>query len=321
MGVADLHERLDSGPALILDGANGAELQDMGVPMHGEIWCATALATHPDSVRRLHEDYIHAGADIITTNSYASSPHNLEAAGLGGRAVELNAISVKLAREAIANAAPDRPVWVAGSMSSFGVYAVTRKGRPLLPFPVLEESYRRQAHALADAGADFLLLEMIREGEHGSALLRAALETGLPVWVGLSCSLSPDGEVKMLSEVEFRDPSDLDFLETLDSLMSIGGSLLAVMHSDVPHVGPALKAALSKWPGPLAAYANSGTSMYAKSGIVSGVPESELLDAVSPEVYLEYAREWLDLGARVVGGCCGIGRKHIRRLSEGLRAS
>ena len=57
-------------------------------------------------VRRLHQDYIDAGADIITANSYASSPHNLEAAGLGDRADELNALSVQLVREAIENAAP-----------------------------------------------------------------------------------------------------------------------------------------------------------------------------------------------------------------------
>ena len=97
---------MDSGPVLILDGAVGTELEKMGVPMHGEVWCAAALDTHPDTVRQLHEDYINAGADIITSNSYASSPHNLESAGLGDRAVELNALSIKLVREAIANAAP-----------------------------------------------------------------------------------------------------------------------------------------------------------------------------------------------------------------------
>ena len=128
MGVEELQARLDSGPVLILDGAIGTELEKMGVPMHGEVWCAAALDTHPDTVRQLHEDYINAGADIITSNSYASSPHNLESAGLGDRAVELNALSIKLVREAIANAAPSRPIWVAGSMSSFGVYAISRKG-------------------------------------------------------------------------------------------------------------------------------------------------------------------------------------------------
>ena len=230
----------------------------MGVPMGGAAWCAEALATHPDTVRQLHEDYIRLGADIVTANSYASSPHVLEVAGLGDRADELNALSVTLAREAITKVSPGRPVWVAGSMSSFGVYAVTRKGRALPSMTVLTESYKRQAHALAEAGADFLVLEMIRDTVHGTPLLNAALDTGLPVWVGLSCALTDDGEVRMLSGESFLAPSEVDFLETMDALMAIGGSVVAVMHSDVPCVGPGLKAARTRWEGPLAAYPNSG---------------------------------------------------------------
>ena len=233
MGVGELQARLDSGPPLILDGANGTELTRMGVPTAGPSWCAAALDSHPDTVRRLHEEYINAGADIITSNSYASSPHNLEAEGIGERADELNALSVSLVREAIANAAPNRPVWIAGSMSSFGVYAFSRRDRPLLPMQVIEESYRRQANTLAEAGADLLVLEMIRESQHGGALLSAALETGLPVWVGLSCALTPEGSVRMLSEVSPIEPSGLDFQETLEQVMAIGGSLVAVMHSAV----------------------------------------------------------------------------------------
>lgn len=311
MGVDYLHSRLDSGPPLILDGAVGTELDKMGVPVPGPAWCAVALDTHPDTVRRLHEDYINAGADIITSNSYASSPHNLEAEGLGDRADELNALSVKLVREAIDDITPSRPIWVAGSMSSFGIYAFSRRDRPLLPFPVIEDSYRRQASALAEAGADFLLLEMIREPVHGGALLSAALETGLPVWVGLSCALTPEGDVRMLSEVEATAPSGLDFLETLDAVMAIGGSVLAVMHSEVHCITPGLKAARSKWRGHLAAYANSG--------IFFAVTERNYDAVTSPDAYLQHAREWIDLGARVVGGCCGIGREHIQVLSEALR--
>ncbi len=313
MGVDELQARLDSGPTLILDGAVGTELDKMGVPVNGPAWCASALSTHPDTVRRLHQDYIDAGADIITANSYASSPHNLEAAGLGDRAGELNALSVQLVREGIENAAPDRSIWIAGSLSSFGIYAFSRRNRPLPPFPVIEESYRRQAHTLAEAGADFLLLEMIREPVHGGALIRAALETGLPVWVGLSCALTPEGDLHMLSEVEATAPSDIDFLETLEQVMAIGGSLLAIMHSEVHCISPGLRAARSKWKGPLAAYANSG--------IFFAVPQRNYQEVTAPETYVELVQEWITLGARVVGGCCGIGRDHIRLISNALRSA
>ena len=154
---------------------------------------------------------------------------------------------------------------------------------------------------------------MIREPVHGGALLGAALETGLPVWVGLSCALTPEGAVRMLSEVEATAPSNVDFLETLEEVMSIGGSLLALMHSEVHCISPGLKAARTKWRGPLAAYANTGIFFAVSSPDFEGV--------ITPEDYLRYVQEWISLDARVVGGCCGIGREHIRLIGKTLRAA
>lgn len=308
--MEELQQRLDSGALVFLDGAVGTELQQMGVPMDDVAWCATALKTHPDTIRQLHEDYINAGADIITANTYASSPHNLAAVGLGDQAKELNTRAVELARQAVDNTAVDRPVWIAGSLSSFGVYNVSRGSRDVVPMDVIEASYRMQAAMLAEAKVDLLVLEMVREEEQGGMLLKAALETGLPVWVGLSCSLAADGSVKMLSADNVTGASKLDFAEILNSLMSIGGSTLAVMHSDVKHITPALKIALEEWTGPMAAYANSGN--YYR------ISRPSFEDAISPEDYLAYAKEWVELGVQIIGGCCGIGRDHIRVLSHSL---
>jgi S-methylmethionine-dependent homocysteine/selenocysteine methylase len=81
----DVQERLDAGEVLILDGAMGTELQRRGVPMDDVAWDAAALATHPDLVREVHEDYIKAGADVIITNTFATARHVLEPAGMGGQ--------------------------------------------------------------------------------------------------------------------------------------------------------------------------------------------------------------------------------------------
>ena len=93
----------------------------MGVPMSGFAWVAAALETNPSTVRRVHEQYIEAGADIITTNTYASARHNLEPIGLVEKVTELNLRAVALAQEARDKAAKDRPVLVAGSVSNFGL--------------------------------------------------------------------------------------------------------------------------------------------------------------------------------------------------------
>src|SRR5262245_43351071 len=85
----ELQNRIDRGDVLILDGAVGTGLQNMGVPMHGTAWAAAALETHPYTVRRLHEIYINAGIDVLTTNTYSAARHKLEPLAMGdlGRGV------------------------------------------------------------------------------------------------------------------------------------------------------------------------------------------------------------------------------------------
>src|SRR5262245_30786936 len=117
--MASLGERMDRGDVVILDGAMGSELQRRGVPMHHVAWSAAALATHPEIVQAAHEDYLRAGAEILTANSFGTSRHVLAPAGLGDRVAELNRRSIELARAARDRVAPRHDVWIAGSMSSF----------------------------------------------------------------------------------------------------------------------------------------------------------------------------------------------------------
>ena len=117
--MARLQERLERGDVVILDGAMGTEWQRRGVPMDGIAWSAAAMATHSDTVRAVHEDYLRAGVEVLITNSFATSRHVLTPVGLGDRVKELNRRSVELAREACNRVVPGHPVWIACSISSF----------------------------------------------------------------------------------------------------------------------------------------------------------------------------------------------------------
>ena len=114
---ADLQQRLDNGDVIILDGAIGTELQRMGAPMDYYCWAALANETHPASVRQLHEDYIRAGVDVITTNTYMAARHVIQHGGFEDRTGDWNKRSVELALEARERTPADRPVYVAGSVS------------------------------------------------------------------------------------------------------------------------------------------------------------------------------------------------------------
>lgn len=295
----DLQARLDRGELIILDGATGTELQRRGVPMHGFAWSAAALDTHPETVRAVHEDYIRAGADVIITNTYSTARHVLEPAGLGDRVRALNQRAVALAQAARDSVADGRRVAVAGSISSFRV-SVT-------PAEQLETSYQEQAELLAEAGVDLIALEMMGNVEHAAPAIRSAVATGLPIWIGFSCRLAEDGTVRFFDGGPFSDGL-ADELALLADLPP-GEVAAMVMHTLTEHTAPALEILRQHWSGPTGAYAHSGTWVD---------PEWRFDHQISPEDYLDAAQQWVDMGVRIVGGCCAIGPEYIRLLKERL---
>jgi S-methylmethionine-dependent homocysteine/selenocysteine methylase len=296
---SDVQAQLDQGKVIILDGATGTELQRRGVPMHGFAWSAAALDTHPDTVRTVHEDYIRAGADVIITNSFSTARHVLEPAGLGDHVRALNQRAVSLAREARENAAAGRPVAIAGSISSFraGVTSVEQ----------LEASYHEQAELLAEAGVDLIALEMMYSAEHIAPAIRAALTTGLPIWVGFSCQVTREGMVQLLD----GSPLATGLSQSLALLppLSLGRAAVTIMHTLTEDIASALEIVRQHWSGPTGVYAHSGEWID---------PDWQFIDMISPADYLTAAQGWVKGGTRIIGGCCGIGPEHIRLLNERL---
>jgi S-methylmethionine-dependent homocysteine/selenocysteine methylase len=295
-----LEQRIAAGEVIILDGATGTELEKRGVPMDDAAWCAAALATHPDVVRSVHEDYIRVGTDIIITNTFPAAKHVLEEAGLGERFRELNARAVDLARDARENVAEDE-VYIAGSISTFPA----RHDHGYDPEEqTARTNYREQAEVLAEAGVDLLVLEMMRDLEQAVYAVEAAVETGLPVWLGFSCKRLEDGTVVLWDGYD-------TLAEALDELASRGISLVSVMHTLVEDTVPALREVKKRWNGPVGAYPHSGKFI---------MPNWQFIDMISPEDFADEVRRWIEMGAQVIGGCCGIGPEHIQVLTESLPA-
>ena len=195
-----LEERISRGEVILLDGATGTELERRGVPMDRAAWSAAALVTHPDTIRQVHDDYIRAGADIITSNSFSTARHQLEPAGLGDRFRELNQRAVSLAREARDSAASNRPIYVAASLSS-----IHFEREYIVPLAEAEANFREQAEALAEAGPDLIMMEMMWDIDYSSAAVRAAVATGLPVWIGFTARME-DQTVMLFSKKNTRAP-------------------------------------------------------------------------------------------------------------------
>jgi S-methylmethionine-dependent homocysteine/selenocysteine methylase len=308
-----LEKRTGQGEVIILDGAVGTQLQEMGLPIAHTAWAATALQTHPSTVQLMHELYVKAGIDILTTNTYASARHNLEPLGLGDLTGELNRRAVMLARDARDKAARDRPVLIAGSISNFGMttsgedMAILRS-RSRYTDEQLRANLREQAELLLEAGVDFLLAESTGSNTHRKWVSDACKATGAPFWVGFKVRRETgDSTVKTgyLSQDKLAD--------VLGDVMSHGGSALSVFHSSVDDTSAALEIALKQWPGPVGAYPDAERKDY-----MASVRDRSVENRIAPAAFARQTRQWVESGVQIIGGCCGYGLPYIRGLREAL---
>jgi S-methylmethionine-dependent homocysteine/selenocysteine methylase len=313
----DLQDRIDRGDVVILDGAVGTGLQNLGVPMHGIAWAAAGLQTHPFTTRRLHEIYIRAGVDVVTTNTYSAARHNLEPLGLADLTAELNIRAVTLARDA-RDRAGDRPVYIAGSVSNYGLVTgaeprrVTRRvaRRSALTPEQTQANLREQAEILAEAGVDFLLAESTGSMQHRKAVVEACLSTGVPTWIGIKCRLEGDDPMPRVGYT-----SEVSLADGLAELVPLGGRVINVFHSNVRATEAALPIVRERWSGPIGVYPEAGREDY-----VDPFADPSGTNDVSPAEFLDHARKWVQDGVQVIGGCCGVGPEYIRPLRDGLPA-
>jgi S-methylmethionine-dependent homocysteine/selenocysteine methylase len=301
--------KLGRGEVVVLDGATGTELQRRGASMDDAAWCALATVTHGALLRGVHEDYIRAGADIVTTNTFSAARHLLERAGHGARTAEFYRRAAELAREAVERTvdAKGQPAAVAGSISTMlPVLKGEDRNDPAFAMPQAEiaANFREAAETLAEAGVDLLLLEMIDDLEHGQLALEAARGTGLPVWVGMSAKRAEDGRL-----TSYQD-AGLPFATLAEHYAAQPGvAALGVMHTSLPDTDAALPLLVERSPVPVMVYPESG---YFRS------PDWEFVQ-VEPETFADAADRWVAQGARIVGGCCGLGPKHIGAFARRRR--
>lgn len=290
-----IQKRLRQGELIIMDGGTGTELEKRGVPMEEKGWSASSTITQPEILRQIHEEYIRAGADIIITNTFSTSRHVLDSCNLADKFELINATAARIAVEARDNAA-DRPIYIAGSIST------TTFGEEQPTPAVALTNFNDQANILADNGVDFFVLEMMRDIEYTNIAHQAAKQTGLPVWTGYSTNVDAEGKVHLT-----HTQGTISFADALQTLSAKETPLVSVMHTLSEDIQPSLSVLKEKWSGPIGVYAHSGEFI---------MPNWQFIDIISPEAYASEAQKWVAQGVQVIGGCCGIGPKHIQVLRE-----
>jgi S-methylmethionine-dependent homocysteine/selenocysteine methylase len=299
--MAGLLERLRTGKPLLLDAAMGSDLDRRGLATTLPLWSALALLERPDLVRQIHLDNLRAGADIITTNTFRTTARTLRRADLDpDRARELDALAVRLALEARDEAGrPD--ALIAGSIAPLEDCYLpvfdTPEDQPLA-------EHRAQANSLAEDGVDLLMVETMPTATEAAIALQAALETGAPTTVGFVCAPPQNGEPPRLLSGE-------TLAAALKQVTPLGPTAILVNCAAPPVITAALRELRTLTSLPIGGYANAGRI----DDQVGWVPDA----ALSGERYAAFAREWLALGARLIGGCCGATPEHtaaLRRLID-----
>ncbi|GMG82315.1 homocysteine S-methyltransferase family protein [Paralimibaculum aggregatum] len=286
---------------VLLDGGMGQELiLRSRHPVH-PLWGTFVMREAPDIVRAVHEDYIAAGARMITVNTYTATPARLARDGYPEAFGELQQAACRLAEEAREASAVDG-VRIAGCLPPLiGSYRAD-----LTPGDTEAlDDYRRIAEIQAEH-VDVFLCETMTSGREARLAATAAAETGRPVWVALTLRDGGDPHLRGGETIAEAAAALAD--------LPVAAVLANCCHPEsIDAATDALGALGLPWGG----YANGFKSVAAlrPGGTVAALEPREDL---GPEVYAGFALGWAAAGAAIVGGCCEVGPEHIAATAQRL---
>jgi S-methylmethionine-dependent homocysteine/selenocysteine methylase len=293
---------------VLLDGALGTELRRRGVKEvdRPHIWSAPGLIHRPETVMQIHVDYVLAGADVITAAAFRTNRTALRKAGLEDLSRPLTHLAVDLANQV------KRKLWlhrgnevcVAGNMTAVeDCYSPQAS-----PGDAAFDEHAEKAHYLQEAGCDLILIESMPSLAEGICAVRAATKVRKPVW--LSFILRPVADPPRLLDGTLV----ADLLPALAEAGGLPDALLFNCSSPEAIRSAFVHLKYHRMNGfavPIGAYANVERQTE-PSGQWARMTE------ISPQAYAQIAMQWVELGAQILGGCCGTTPDDIRAVRQAL---
>lgn len=282
---------------ILLDGGMGQELLRRWGGEPTPLWSAEIMLNEPELVCDLHLDYIHAGAQVLTLNTYSATPERLHRHNAMDQFSSIHQSAISAAQQAISVAE------VEGVSIAACLPPLVASYRPdvSLPFEQSLETYRRLVELQAPA-ADLILCETMASVNDARAAATAGRESGKPVWLALTIS---DHHANQLRSGEPLQGA-LEQLAELD----VDAILLNCSHPEAISNAWQCMRHLTTQTG---AYGNAFVTVepLQPGGTVKQLQARKDLD---PAAYANFAMRWVEQGASIIGGCCEIGPEHIRAL-------
>ncbi len=280
----------------LLDGGMGQELVRRSKAELSPLWSANVMMHEPEIVEQVHREYIEAGAQIITLNSYSATPERLARDASEGLFEPLQAKAIEIANRARAGT----DVKLAGCLSPlFGSY----HPESAADYETCLETYKRIV-ALQEEAVDVFLCETMSSLKEAKAATTASKESGKPVWCGLSVD---DDNGTLLRSGE-------PVLQAIFSAIEAGADAVLFNCSAPEAISAAIKIA-SEIDAVYGGYANG----FVKANDLQLGGTVDVLEArtdLGPAEYAEFCRQWIENGATIIGGCCEIGPAHVAELKQ-----
>jgi homocysteine S-methyltransferase len=278
-------------PFTVVDGGLSTALEELGHHPDGLLWTAQLVIDQPDVVVEAHRRFVEAGAQIIISSSYQASVDGFVRAGLDPVAARhALASTTNLARRSGAQ-------FVAASIGPFGASSGDGSeyhGRYDASWDRVRAYHRDRFDVLADTGPDLFAIETIPSAAEAQIVLDDLARGSIPGWLSVTCA---DDRTTCAG-----DPIELvaAMADECDSVAAFG-----VNCTDPRHVSALLHRAASVTAKPLVVYPNHGRAWNAQTKCWVGEQADDLTGRVS---------EWVQLGARLIGGCCGVGTQGVAEL-------
>ncbi|WP_434734577.1 homocysteine S-methyltransferase family protein (plasmid) [Rhizobium sp. YTUHZ044] len=295
----------------ILDGGMSRELLRLGAELKQPEWSALALMNSPDIVREVHREFIAAGSEIITTNSYALVPFHIGEDRFQQAGPALIRLAGRLAREA-ADAVTGRRVLVAGSLPPiFGSY------EPENFQPSRVQDYLKVLVENLAPFVDLWLGETLSLIAEGEAVREAVAASGKPFWI--SFTLADDEAATRGGAPKLRSGESVE--EAASWAVSSGAEAFLFNCSKPEVMQRAVETAARVFRErnaqiEIGVYANAFEGETGEGAANEGLHDTR--NDLNDDAYSRFACSWAEAGATIIGGCCGIGAAHIHRLGRTL---
>ena len=283
---------------LLGDGAMGTQLYSKGVYINR---CFEQVnLENPELIKSVHLDYLEAGAEIIETNTFGANTSRLQAFALDSQVKNINEAAVKIAKDAVDEYSKksDRPIWIAGSVGPLS--------ENTLPFGRLTQedtiaAYESQIAALYSAGVDLFILETFTHLPQLEAAVRAVRKICTKPIIAL---------------VTLRDEGQTSLGETSDQIRDAFNRMDADLVGFNCSSGPGIVLDLVTQ---LKNHVNKNWAVFPNAGMPKNVYGRTMYMA-TPDYFANFAKKFLALGVKIVGGCCGTEALHIRRVHDAILA-